>query len=345
LVRLSYAHPEVRHARGTTLELNRQSKESIVSNPDIEIPAPQSSEARAPIERLLFVADAAVADVGELPRAVRSVLAAATKVHVLTPTLPGRLAWLSDDVDRCRHVADERLDTVLGHMRAIGVDASGLAGRGSVLTVIADAVADFTPDHILLALRSSEHANWQERRLVEHIEQRFDLPVTAYGVDVRGETTSAAGPLLLCYDGSADAVRAIERAGALFTGSGAVVATVWERHAGFEAGAWLDEVGTSTVDNHYLDRRQAEHAAGVAADGVRVAQEAGLQAAPVSVEATGPVWQAILELADRLDAATIVMGSRGLTGLRSMLHGSVSSAVLEHAERPTLIIRRSVAAA
>jgi nucleotide-binding universal stress UspA family protein len=316
-----------------------------VSNTDTGTPARDSSDRRARIERLLFVADAAVADVEALPPAVRLVLSAATKVHVLTPTLPGRLAWLSDDVDGCRHVADQRLDTVLGHMRAIGVDASGLAGRGSVLTVIADAVADFTPDHILLALRSSEHANWQERRLVEHIEQRFDLPVTAYGVDDRGRTASAAGPLLLCYDGSADAVHAIEHAGAMFPGKRAVVAMVWERFASFDAGAWLDEIGSSTVDDHYLDRRQAEQAARVAADGVRVAQRAGLEAEPLAVEATGPVWQAILELADEHDAATIVMGSRGLTGLRSVLHGSVSSAVADRAERPTLIIRRSADAA
>jgi nucleotide-binding universal stress UspA family protein len=315
-----------------------------VSTTDTGTPAVRNLRDRgAPIERLLFVADAAVADVEELPPAVRSVLDAATKVYVLTPTLPGRLAWLSDDVDGCRHVADERLDTVLGHMRSIGVDASGLAGRGSVLTVIADAVADFMPDHILLAPRNSEHANWQERRLVEHIEQRFDLPVTAYGVDDRGRTASAVGPLLLCYDGSADAAHAIEHAGAMFTGSRAVVLTVWERLAGFDAGAWLDEVGTSTVDDHYLDRREAERATRVAAEGVRVAQQAGLEAVPVSLEAAGPVWRAILDLAERHDAATIVMGSRGLTGLRSILHGSVSSAVADHAERPTLIIRRSAA--
>jgi nucleotide-binding universal stress UspA family protein len=298
-----------------------------------------------PIQRLLFVADAAVADVEELPPAVRSVLDAAHEVHVLTPTLPGRLAWLSDDVDRCRHVADERLDTVLGHMRSIGVDASGLAGRGSVLTVIADAVADFTPDHVLLALRTSAHANWQERRLVEHIEQRFDLPVTAYGVDDHGRTANAAGPLLLCYDGSADAVHAIEHAAAMFSGRRAVVATAWERLDGFDSGAWLDEIGTAAVDDHYLDRRQAAHAAAVAAEGVRIAQQAGLEAVPVSVEATGSVWRAILDLAERHDAATIVMGSRGLTGLRSIVHGSVSSAVAGHAERPILIIRRSDIAA
>ena len=53
----------------------------------------------APIQRLLFVADAAVADVDELPRAVRAVIDAAAEVYVVTPTLPGRLAWLADDIE------------------------------------------------------------------------------------------------------------------------------------------------------------------------------------------------------------------------------------------------------
>jgi hypothetical protein len=127
----------------------------------------------AAIGRLLFVADAAVADVDELPPAVREMLVEATEVYVLTPTLPGRLAWLADDVDRFRHLADERLDTVLGHVRAIGADVTGLAGWGSIGLVIADAVAEFKPDHVLIALRSGEHANWQERKLIEHIEERF----------------------------------------------------------------------------------------------------------------------------------------------------------------------------
>ena len=38
------------------------------------------------------------------------------------------------------------------------------------------------------------------------------------------------------------------------------------------------------------------------------------------------------------DAVTIVMESRGLVGLRAMLLGSVSGAVVHHAKRPTLII-------
>ena len=67
----------------------------------------------APIRRLLFVADAAVAEVHDLPAEARALFSAAAEVYVVTPTLPGRLAWLADDVDLFRHLADERLDTVL----------------------------------------------------------------------------------------------------------------------------------------------------------------------------------------------------------------------------------------
>jgi osmotically inducible protein OsmC len=89
-----------------------------------------------------------------------------------------------------------------------------------------------------------------------------------------------------------------------------------------------------------VNRAAAELGARVAADGARIAQLAGLRAEPLAVEATGPVWKTIVDIADRNDAATIVMGSRGLAGLRSMLLGSVSSAIVHHADRPTLVIRQ-----
>jgi hypothetical protein len=81
---------------------------------------------------------------------------------------------------------------VLGHMHSIGAHASGEAIRGSLMTVIADAVAEFTPDHILLVLRSPEHANWQERRLIWHIEKRFGLPLTTFAVDPQGHVSAAS---------------------------------------------------------------------------------------------------------------------------------------------------------
>lgn len=136
--------------------------------------------------RLLVVVDAAVADAEDLPPDVRDLIHAARDVYVVTPNLPGRLDWLTDHTDRSRHSAEERLDVVLQHMRSLGARATGTIGDTSTLTAFADAVAQFHPDHILVALRSSEHANWQERRLVRHVKERFGLPLTAYVVDPRG---------------------------------------------------------------------------------------------------------------------------------------------------------------
>jgi nucleotide-binding universal stress UspA family protein len=76
----------------------------------------------------------------------------------------------------------------------------------------------------------------------------------------------------------------------------------------------------------------------VAAEGVQLATEAGLKAEPATDEQGESVTEAILSGADKLDADVIVIGSRGLGGLGSLLLGSVSHRVLQHADRPVLVI-------
>ena len=147
-------------------------------------------------------------------------------------------------------------------------------------------------------------------------------------------------PLLLCYDGSDDARHAIETAGSLLSGRHALILTVWQATAGLGSFAWSG--ATATMVNFFeLDRAAAEDGGRVADEGVRIAQQAGLEAEAIAVKATGPIWKTILDVADDRRVSTIVMGSRGLTGVRSMLLGSVSSAVVHHADRPTLVVHRS----
>jgi nucleotide-binding universal stress UspA family protein len=50
--------------------------------------------------------------------------------------------------------------------------------------------------------------------------------------------------------------------------------------------------------------------------------------------------RAIVQLADEIDAGLIVMGSRGLGGIRRALMGSVSDSVVRHAHCPVLVVRR-----
>ena len=136
--------------------------------------------------RLLVATGAAVADVDELPPLVRELLDAASDVLVITPILPGGLQWLLSDTDRARHEADERLNVVLGQMQALGVEAEGRVGDETPLTAFADAVREFAPDHILIALRASEAAGWQERGLVDEVRSAFGIPITIFEIGAQG---------------------------------------------------------------------------------------------------------------------------------------------------------------
>jgi hypothetical protein len=137
--------------------------------------------------RLLVATGAAVADINELPPLIRGLIEAASDVLVITPILPGGLQWLVSDTDRARHEADQRLRTVLGHMKAMDVQVEGRLGDETPLTAFDDAVDDFRPDHILIALRSSDHAGWQERGLLDKVHERFRLPTTVFEIGAEGE--------------------------------------------------------------------------------------------------------------------------------------------------------------
>jgi nucleotide-binding universal stress UspA family protein len=146
--------------------------------------------------------------------------------------------------------------------------------------------------------------------------------------------TPHTAPILLCYDRSLGSCRAIEAAGVLFPGHSAIVLHVWS-HAGVRAGMY----GTSTGAQAY-DASEVEHAAmQIADEGGRLALAAGLAAtaaiAPAGFEAT---WHPILAVAEQHGVEIIVVGTRGLPALRSLLHGSVSHGLVQHAPCPVLVV-------
>ncbi len=59
-------------------------------------------------------------------------------------------------------------------------------GDDTPMTAVDDHVRAFDPDHILLALRSREHADWQERGLIERIESETGIPLTVFEIDPPG---------------------------------------------------------------------------------------------------------------------------------------------------------------
>jgi hypothetical protein len=131
-------------------------------------------------ERLLIAAGEAASSPDQLPSGVRLLIDEADEILVLSPTLPGRLQWLSSDTDRAKQEADERLERVLGHLAEIGADAVGTIGADEQILAFEDAVARFSPTHILIGLRSQDRAGWQERGLVERLLERIRIPITVF---------------------------------------------------------------------------------------------------------------------------------------------------------------------
>ncbi len=143
------------------------------------------------------------------------------------------------------------------------------------------------------------------------------------------------GPIVFAYDGSDHAKSAIRQAAQLLgTERSALVLTVWQPLGSvpFFGGAATPSVSEEIVE------AAANEAASVAAEGVELASSLGFEAEPVAVEGT-PVWHRIVETADQRDAAIVVLGSHGRSGLGYAAMGSVATSVAHHIERPVLITR------
>jgi nucleotide-binding universal stress UspA family protein len=140
-------------------------------------------------------------------------------------------------------------------------------------------------------------------------------------------------PILICYDGSDGAEHAIDVATELLGARRAVVLDIGPVLTQAESYAALGPVvpGKAFEDLNLADASQRADA------GVAHAKSAGFDA-EAKAELDAPTWEGIIDAADEIDAAVIVTGSRGLIGARSVLEGSVSRDVAEHAGRLVLIV-------
>jgi nucleotide-binding universal stress UspA family protein len=140
-------------------------------------------------------------------------------------------------------------------------------------------------------------------------------------------------PILICYDGSDGAQRAIDAAADLLGPRRAVVLDIGPVLTAAESLAVMAPVtpGAAFEGLNEDDARQRARA------GVELAQHAGF-VAEARADLAAPTWEGIVDTADEIDAAVIVLGSRGLKGAREAFEGSVSHQVAEHAGRPVLIV-------
>ena len=146
---------------------------------------------------------------------------------------------------------------------------------------------------------------------------------------------------LICYDGSPDARAAIDRVGELIPASDAIVLTIWETVLETMMREGSLGMGFGMVGSYGDDGTDAaieKTARDTAEDGAQRTQAAGMVAHPRIVKREADIAAAILAVASEIDADVIVLGTRGLGAVKSLMLGSVAHAVLHHADRPVLVI-------
>jgi len=140
-------------------------------------------------------------------------------------------------------------------------------------------------------------------------------------------------PIVICYDGSPGAARAIEAAATLLGPRRSVVVDVAPPITAAESVATISAVVPAAA----FEQANTADATRVAAQGVQLARASGFDAEARAITGT-PIWEAVIDVANELGAAAIVIGSRGLSGMREFFEGSLSHDVAEHAGRPVLIV-------
>jgi hypothetical protein len=143
-------------------------------------------------KRVLIIANEAVADrPAGVPEIVRKQVLEADEVRVVAPMLTGRLqSWVSD-IDAAAAEADERMQAIVGSIDEAGQPAArGQVGDEDPLQAVADALAQFPADALILSVHAPGVANWRERRFSKKVRERFDLPVTEMLLDGEGRVIS-----------------------------------------------------------------------------------------------------------------------------------------------------------
>jgi nucleotide-binding universal stress UspA family protein len=146
--------------------------------------------------------------------------------------------------------------------------------------------------------------------------------------------------LLLAYDGSDNAADAVRAAARLFPGASAVVLcvrgdSVLALHGAVARIALPDSVLAAAAEEQ--ERAADERAESVAARGVALASEAGLDARP-QIAAGSSAWRPVASAAEAVGADVIVCGSRGTGPVSRAVLGSTSTSLLHHAGCPLLVV-------
>lgn len=149
-----------------------------------------------------------------------------------------------------------------------------------------------------------------------------------------------AQTMLIAYDGSDRAVRAMEYAARFLQPGTVEILTAWEPVAR-QAARVVTRTGLqqAAMEPEAVEDDPAyEEALAICREGVKVAEDLGLAGRAHLVESATTIASAIVDAADELDVDIIVTGTRALKGFRGWWNNSTAEHIVRHAGRPVFIV-------
>jgi nucleotide-binding universal stress UspA family protein len=141
--------------------------------------------------------------------------------------------------------------------------------------------------------------------------------------------------ILLATDGSEEARQAAQAAAELSKDTGSEVHIVYVLPSPRELRG--HHIYSREVMSSVLEQAEGEARSFLEEQAKQVGESEG-KVAETHLE-TGEPDKEIVRLSEEIGAGTIVIGSRGLGGLKRSLMGSVSESVVRHAHCPVLVVR------
>ena len=152
------------------------------------------------------------------------------------------------------------------------------------------------------------------------------------------EMSAGAGfeRIMVAFDGSNDSIKAVGLACTLtlkFNSKLTVVHVFSSPSVGYSATS-----GMPIPDYKALEESKRADAKEVLSKGLQLAAKEGVEANGELIEAPSVV-EALVEFAAKEKADLIVTGTRGMTGFKKLIMGSVSSGLVNHAHCPVMVAR------
>jgi nucleotide-binding universal stress UspA family protein len=151
------------------------------------------------------------------------------------------------------------------------------------------------------------------------------------------DLNSSSSKILVGIDGSNDSMKAAEEAIAIAKLRGARLLFVHVIPSQMRLGAYSSSIATPNMEE-YL--RLSNQAADAWLNKVKKrAQEVGIEVETKVISSGYTVGQVIIDLAEEENVKLIVLGTRGMTGFKKMLLGSVALEVVTYSECSVMVVK------